>query len=233
MEEKELEFDRENHVIYSDKCKKVIQKYIALHYSKEKQDEIFENIQVQYVDWLKTFRKDLGGKRNFHNGVGGTYDNIMVLSYYVVCKEVTSFAEIEELYGEIFIDSFKKLKFVDCNKKFYKKLMYKAFTVSKKKCDKWNDYQMIVEPYKENEPIRYRFVSCPVAEFAREHGLLDILPALCNIDYAAMELIHARLVRTTTLGKGEYCDYAICGDLDPYLKDHEEYRDSYGGRWNK
>ncbi len=54
-----------------------------------------------------------------------------------------------------------------------------------------------------------------------------------TVDYAAMEIIHARLVRTTTLGKGAYCDYAICGDKDPYLKEHEEYRDETGGRWNK
>lgn len=54
-----------------------------------------------------------------------------------------------------------------------------------------------------------------------------------TVDYAAMEIIHARLVRTTTLGKGAYCDYAICGDKNPYLKEHEEYRDETGGRWNK
>ncbi len=63
--------------------------------------------------------------------------------------------------------------------------------------------------------------------------MLDILPALCNIDYKAMELIHARLVRTTTLITGEYCDYAIVGDKDPYLKDREEYRDELGARKNK
>ena len=111
--------------------------------------------------------------------------------------------------------------------------MYKAFCNAKKRCDKWHDYEMAVEPYQDNEPIRYQFLSCPVAEFAREHDLVDILPALCNIDYKAMELIHARLVRTTTLGKGDYCDYTICGDEDSYLKEHEEYRDEQGGRWNK
>ncbi len=63
--------------------------------------------------------------------------------------------------------------------------------------------------------------------------MLDILPALCNIDYKAIELIHARLVRTTTLITGEYCYYAIVGDKEPYLKDREEYRDELGARKNK
>ena len=39
----------------------------------------------------------LGSKKNFHNGVGGTYDCIAIMSYYVVCKAVTSFREIEEM----------------------------------------------------------------------------------------------------------------------------------------
>lgn len=74
----------------------------------------------------------------------------------------------------------------------------------KKRCDQWHDYEMVVEPYKDNGLIHYQFLSCPVAEFARVHDLVDILPALCNIDYKAMELIYARLVCTTTLGTGEY-----------------------------
>lgn len=46
-------------------------------------------------------------------------------------------------------------------------------------------------------------------------------------------MIHAHLVRTTTLSNGGCCDYAIVGDRDPYLKEHPEYRDEYGGLWNK
>ena len=57
--------------------------------------------------------------------------------------------------------------------------------------------------------------------------------ALCNVDYASMELLHARLVRTTTCVDGCKCDYAICGDKDPYLKEHPEYRDEAGFRRNK
>ena len=56
---------------------------------------------------------------------------------------------------------------------------------------------------------------------------------LCNVDYASMELLHARLVRTTTCVDGCRCDYTICGDKDPYLKEHPEYRDEAGFRRNK
>ena len=67
----------------------------------------------------------------------------------------------------------------------------------------------------------------------RQFGFTDIMPALCNVDYASMELLHAKLVRTTTCVDGCRCDYTICGDKDPYLKGHPEYRDEAGFRRNR
>ena len=98
----------------------------------------------------------------------------------------------------MFLPAFKNLKFVDYNKPIYKKLMYWSFALSKKKCDKWDDFDMNVAPYKKDEPIYYEFTKCPIADFAREHNLPEVMPAMCNPDYTAMELIHARLVRKTT-----------------------------------
>ena len=75
-------------------------------------------------------------------------------------------------------------------------------------------------------------------EIPYEKGLLGHSDApsqqpLCNVDFAAMELLHARLVRTTTCVNGCKCDYTICGDKDPYVKEHPEYRDENGYRRNK
>ena len=81
--------------------------------------------------------------------------------------------------------------------------------------------------------IYYEFTTCPAAEFAKRFGFADIMPALCNVDYASMELLHAKLVRTTTCVDGCRCDYTICGDKDPYVKEHPEYRDENGYRRNK
>ena len=100
-------------------------------------------------------------------------------------------------------------------------------------CDKWHDYEMSVAPYDKDKPIYYEFTSCPAAEFAIRHGLTDIMPALCNVDFASMELLHAKLIRTNTCVNGCRCDYTICGDKDPYVKSHPEYRDEAGFRRNK
>ena len=233
MRDRDLSFDRTCHVLYSKPCKKQIQQKIALHYPPEQREEVWEQVQLQYVDFLKDWRTDLGGKKNFHNGVGGNYDCVALMSYYVVCKAVTSLDEIEEMEGELFLPAFRKLRFVDVNKPFWKRLLHRAFLTAKKRCDRWGDFVMHVAPYEADKPIYYEFTQCPTAEFAKQHGLLEVMPALCNPDFQGMELLHARLVRTTTCANGCKCDYTICGDRDAYLKEHPEYRDAQGYRRNK
>ena len=76
MKDKNLLFDRKSHVLYSKPCKKEIRAKIALHYPEAERETIWEKVQRQYADFLSGWRTDLGGKKNFHNGVGGTYDCI-------------------------------------------------------------------------------------------------------------------------------------------------------------
>ena len=233
MKDKKLLFDRKCPVLYSRPCKKEILAKIALHYPETEREAVWEQVQWQYADFLSDWRTDLGGKKNFHNGVGGTYDCIAIMSYYAVCKAVTSFREIEEMEENLILPIFRRLRFVNCNKPFWKKLMYRAFATAKKRCDAWHDYEMAVAPYENGKPIYYEFTACPAVEFAKQFGFTDIMPALCSVDFASMELLHARLVRTTTCVDGCRCNYTICGDKDPYLKGHPEYRDEAGFRRNR
>ena len=153
MKDKKLLFDRKCHVLYSKPCKKEIRSKIALHYPEAERETVWEQVQRQYADFLSDWRTDLGGKRNFHNGVGGTYDCIAIMSYYAVCKAVTSFREIEEMEENLILPVFRRLRFVDCNKLFWRKLMYRAFVRAKGGCDKWHDYEMTVAPYETDKPI--------------------------------------------------------------------------------
>ena len=89
---------------------------------------------------------------------------------------------------------------------------------------------MNIAAFDAQEPMYYEFTACPAAEFAKKHGLLKIMPALCNPDFEAMELIHVKLVRKTTCANGNKCDYTICGDRDAYPKEHPEYRDVLSDR---
>ena len=82
MNDSELKFDRSCHVLYSKPCKKLILAKIALHYPEGEREAVWERVQRQYVDYLDDWRTDLGGKKNFHNDAGGTYDCIAITSYY-------------------------------------------------------------------------------------------------------------------------------------------------------
>ena len=69
MRDCELKIDLTCHVLYSKECKKQIQEKIALHYPKRDQEAVWERVQLQYQEFLSDWRTDLGGKKNFHNGL--------------------------------------------------------------------------------------------------------------------------------------------------------------------
>ena len=99
---------------------------------------------------------------NFHNGRGGTYDCIALMSYFKVCRSVTSLKEIEEMEGALFLPAFKILhRFVNCNRPFWKHMMQRSFMTAKSKCDQWHDYEMHVAPFDNDKPIYYEFTHCP------------------------------------------------------------------------
>lgn len=64
--------------------------------------------------------------------------------------------------------------------------------------------------------VCYHFTQCPINDFAREQGLLDVLPVMCDVDFATARLAHGRLTRRYTLATGgPMCDYLIRGDQAP------------------
>ena len=61
--------------------------------------------------------------------------------------------------------------------------------------------------------VCYHFTHCPINDFCREQGLMDILPVMCDVDHITPRLIHGRLTRQYTLATGgPICDYLITGD---------------------
>ena len=143
----------------------------ALHYPETQREAVWERVQRQYEAFLSDWRTNLGGRKNYHNGAGGTYDCIAIMSYYTVCRDITSFREIEEMEESLILPTFRRLSgFVDCNRPLFRKLMHKAFLLAKRGCGKWHDYEMEVAPFDADKPIYYEFTACPAAEFAKKHG---------------------------------------------------------------
>ena len=71
MKDSELQIDRSCHVLYSKPCKKEILAKITLHYPEVEREVVWEQVQLRYAELLSKWRTDLGGKKNFHNGVSG------------------------------------------------------------------------------------------------------------------------------------------------------------------
>lgn len=94
------------------------------------EDEKLKFDRTCHVLYSKACKKQIQDKIALHYQPaqrGGTYDCIALMAYYVICKSVTSLDEIEEMEGNLFLTAFRKLKFVDVNKPFLKRLMYFHF----------------------------------------------------------------------------------------------------------
>ena len=82
MKDSELQIDRSCHVLYSKPCKKEIQAKIALHYPEAEREAVWEQVQRQIRRAsFPTGAPTSAVKRNFHNGAGGTYDCIAIMSF--------------------------------------------------------------------------------------------------------------------------------------------------------
>lgn len=237
MQEKDLPIDLEKHVCYSESMKKVVQEHLKKQFNEAGAELRWEKIQLKYVEYLKTLPY-LGGRKCSHNGAGGTYDCILLFAYYEVLERKPSIEEIYEMNNVVFLPAFERLgKIFNINHGWQLKTLNRVFAMTAKRDQKEegripDGYIMRVESFDKETGIHYRFEKCPIAEFAKAHDLLEIMPAFCNGDYPAMELLHAGLIRRTTCSNGEVCDYWIVGDKSKYLKEHPKKTDESGYLYN-
>ncbi|MCM1388507.1 MAG: L-2-amino-thiazoline-4-carboxylic acid hydrolase [Bacillus sp. (in: Bacteria)] len=236
MRASELNIDLNKHILYSPEMEKVIREKLSKRYDSDGADKVWEKVQLQYAAFLKELPY-LGGKKNTHNGVGGTYDCIMLFAYYEVLNPKPSVNELYEMNVTVFLPAFQKLAgVVNANKPLLQRLLHLAFVITAKKDNQSPEqsagYIMEVEPYSKTEGVRYHFQRCPIAEFAKEHGYLDIMPAFCNTDYPAMDMINGALIRKHTCANSNICDYWIVGDKSDIAKKHPRKTDEKGYWYN-
>ncbi len=77
--------------------------------------------------------------------------------------------------------------------------------------DKTWDYN--IDENKHRDGVYYYFTNCPLNNFARKYGYMEILPVCCNLDYLITEANHGVLHRDQTLATGgTMCDYWVVPD---------------------
>lgn len=157
MKESELKIDWKKHVCYSKQAKKVIRKRLAEQFDAGETEKRWEDVQLKYVEYLETLPY-LGGKKNGHNGAGGTYDCITVLAYYEVMDRKPDIEEIYELNNAVFLPSFRALgKLFNINHPWQMKLLNRIFEMTAKRMRQRNN---AVRP--DTECTRNRLIRIPV-----------------------------------------------------------------------
>ena len=69
----------------------------------------------------------------------------------------------------------------------------------------------LIEPVPADAGTAFDVVRCPVADYFRREGAVDLCSASwCNLDYALAEMTGEKLVRTKTLVRGDdRCDFRL------------------------
>ncbi len=221
-----------SHLPISKEMEAVMKKHLSSKFSETEVDRYWKSTLAQYRVFLKDL-PDFGGKKSRHNGPGGTYDCISLFAYYEVLNHEPGIDELYEMNCEVFLPEFRKMAgIVNANRPFLRRILHLAFALTAK-TDKGREggYIMKVEPYSK-DGVRYQFDRCPIAEFAKSHGYLGIMPAFCNSDYPAMKYINATLIRKHTCANSDVCDYWIVGDQSIEAKKHPKETDVSGYWYN-
>lgn len=225
MKEKELKFDRKKHCLYPRKSRKMIREYLYREFGKDRAEELWEKIQLKYVEYVND-SPDVGGKKNNH--AAAIYGSLIVFAFCETAVPDRRVEELQPLVYRIFMeDSFKMLgRLFDLNKPSHMRLANKVFTKSgqtdQRQAKQYPEgFIAVTEPFDEkHQAVRYHFTQCPVAEFAKKHGLTKWMPLFCNCDYLAMSELGCELIRHGTCTNQDKCDYYMVGSSNPIVKEH-------------
>ena len=86
-----------------------------------------------------------------------------------------------------------------------------------------NTWRVRVNPNNTDEGIAFDLVGCPLTDYARENGYMNLLPYICASDHLIPEFVHAKLIRTHTCALGsESCDYWYVADESDTAKSYSD-----------
>lgn len=158
--------------------------------------------------------------------LGGSKNN------FIFSKKVE---ELQEFVTHLFMGPFEKLgKIFNLNRSFDMWLINKVFhIVGHKDRKQYLQYPTTFcnasKPYdKENHVVRYHFLQCPNAEFAKKYNLMHVLLLFCNADYWGISQLHGTLIHQGTCGNCDKCDYCIVDSKSPMAKKYEIVKDENG-----
>ncbi len=211
---------------------KPIRSWLKERYGETVAKKIWEQTQKNYLGYLSDL-PDYGGTKNGH--ARAIYGGLLIFSLYPALPDQPPISELQNFVQTLFMGAFTKLgKVFNLNRPSHMRLIDKVFRKSGNRDRKDilrypEGFVNVDAPYdKEHHAASYSFTQCPNAEFAKKHGLLHVLPLLCNSDFFGISEIHGQLIRCGTCGNSDACDYLVVGSNNPIAAEYETVLDEQG-----
>lgn len=209
-----------------------IKEWLKQRYGEAEGGRIWDAVCRQYDEYVKEL-PDYGGRKNAH--ALSVYGGVLIFALYTQLPDQPPIEEMQDFVQGLFMAPFVKLgKIFDLNRKADMRLINQVFyKIGEKDRKQIKQYLCtfcnVAVPYdKENHAARYIFTQCPNAEFAKAHGLLHVLPVLCNSDFYGISMLNGTLIRRGTCGNSSVCDYCVVGSHNPMAQEYEIVKDEGG-----
>lgn len=210
---------------YTDKYWKMIiplvKKDLVRRFGKEEAASLIQKTDVVYRDMLN--RADDIGKDN--PMASNLYEGLLFFALWEAADGKISVDDLREITRAVMQFPAMKLVglFVNANRsgleKLEKRMHKNAEWLEVHPQYKGVSWDFNFDKTKHSEGFYYHFTKCPLNDFARREGYIEVLPVMCEIDLLSAELMHAKLIRKQTLASGgDCCDYWFVGDKSPSAK---------------
>ncbi len=210
---------------YTDKYWKMIiplvKKDLVRRFGKEEAASLIQKTDAVYRDMLN--RADDIGKDN--PMASNLYEGLLFLALWEAADRKMSVDDLREITRAVMQFPAMKLVglFVNANRsgleKLEKRMHKNAEWLEVHLQYKGVSWDFNFDKTKHSEGFYYHFTRCPLNDFARREGYIEVLPVMCEIDLLSAELMHAKLIRKQTLASGgDCCDYWFVGDKSPSAK---------------
>ncbi len=149
---------------------------------------------------------------------------ILSASFYEASGHRIDGDAISEIARKVF-DKYRFIgKFINANRRWQMKLarsvLYKRYVPYVKLVEEklsrgeWNNtWRVKINPRNTGEGICFDVIGCPLADYARANGYMNLLPYMCASDHLLSGLAHAKLIRTHTCATGsDSCNFWYVGD---------------------
>ena len=204
--------------------KKWIKNQLSKKYSSDEAEAKYQEI-LEIYEKFSNETPSIGGKDNPMSK--NFYGALSAFAYYECMNCDMSPDEIMDMCFGMMIGDKKggQLSKFNLNNKLVQKIFHGLFRLRAKKLNRhkkdgsWNNTWGMEVQHDINDGIHFVLRGCPIKDYCEKHGIMEILPYLCNMDHLMIQALQLYLIRPKTCSNGdEICEYTIVANDSPLAK---------------